>query len=80
MRLGSCRSGVTFGTMAAQGVVRDVGRALGVPKRFYGSIYKLIPHQAKTSLFKRPLIRLMTFLNYTAMTILPLNNRIMDET
>ena len=34
---------VTFGTMAARGVVRDVGRALGVPLDFVDRIAKLIP-------------------------------------
>ena len=34
---------VTFGTMAARGVVRDVGRALGVPLDFVDRVAKLIP-------------------------------------
>ncbi|MBL6722739.1 MAG: DNA polymerase III subunit alpha [Candidatus Margulisbacteria bacterium] len=34
---------VTFGTMAARGVVRDVGRALGVPLASVDRIAKLIP-------------------------------------
>jgi DNA polymerase-3 subunit alpha len=33
----------TFGTMAARGVVRDVGRALGVPLAFVDRLAKLIP-------------------------------------
>jgi DNA polymerase-3 subunit alpha len=34
---------ITFGTMAARGVVRDVGRALGVPLDFVDRVAKLIP-------------------------------------
>ena len=34
---------VTFGTMAARGVVRDVGRALGTPLDFVDRVAKLIP-------------------------------------
>ena len=34
---------VTFGTMAARGVVRDVGRALGIPLDFVDRVAKLIP-------------------------------------
>ena len=34
---------VTFGTMAARGVVRDVGRAMGVPLDFVDRVAKLIP-------------------------------------
>ncbi|MGA0241598.1 MAG: DNA polymerase III subunit alpha, partial [Candidatus Marinamargulisbacteria bacterium] len=33
----------TFGTMAARGVVRDVGRALGIPLEFVDRLAKLIP-------------------------------------
>ena len=34
---------VTFGTMAARGVVRDVGRAMGAPLDFVDRLAKLIP-------------------------------------
>lgn len=34
---------VTFGTMAARGVIRDVGRAMDLPYNFVDSISKMIP-------------------------------------
>ncbi|ADV33687.1 DNA polymerase III subunit alpha [Candidatus Blochmanniella vafra str. BVAF] len=42
---GSCAVAqiITFGTMAAKAVIRDVGRALGYPYTFINSIAKLIP-------------------------------------
>ena len=36
---------VTFGTMAAKGVIRDVGRALDLPYNFCDSIAKMIPNE-----------------------------------
>lgn len=36
---------VTFGTMAARGVIRDVGRVLDVPYAFVDSIAKAIPNE-----------------------------------
>lgn len=38
---------ITFGTMAARAVVRDVGRALGYPYSFCDKIAKLIPFGMK---------------------------------
>ena len=38
---------ITFGTMAARGAVRDVGRALGFPYSFCDQISKLIPFGAQ---------------------------------
>ena len=34
---------VTFGTLAAKGVVRDVGRVLGLPYSLCDTIAKMIP-------------------------------------
>lgn len=36
---------VTFGTMAAKGVIRDVGRALDLPYNYVDSIAKMIPSE-----------------------------------
>ena len=36
---------ITFGTMAAKGVIRDVGRALDLPYNFCDSIAKMIPNE-----------------------------------
>lgn len=36
---------VTFGTMAARGAIRDVGRALGIPYNIVDSVSKQIPHE-----------------------------------
>lgn len=36
---------VTFGTMAARGVIRDVGRALDLPYSFCDSVSKMIPRE-----------------------------------
>lgn len=36
---------VTFGTMAAKGVIRDVGRALDLPYAYVDSIAKMIPNE-----------------------------------
>jgi DNA polymerase-3 subunit alpha len=41
---------ITFGTMAARAVVRDVGRALGMPYRDVDSIAKMIPYQVGMTL------------------------------
>ncbi|HSR89270.1 MAG TPA: DNA polymerase III subunit alpha [Candidatus Udaeobacter sp.] len=38
---------ITFGTMAARGAVRDVGRALGFPYSFCDQVSKLIPFGAQ---------------------------------
>ena len=43
---------ITFGTMAAKGVVRDVGRVLGHPYGFSDTISKLIPNELKMTLDK----------------------------
>ena len=43
---------VTFGTMAARAVVRDVGRALGQPYGFVDRIARLIPFELKMTLDK----------------------------
>ena len=36
---------ITFGTMAAKGVIRDVGRAFDLPYNFCDSIAKMIPNE-----------------------------------
>ena len=43
---------ITFGTMAAKGVVRDVGRVLGHPYGFSDQISKMIPNELKMTLNK----------------------------
>ena len=43
---------ITYGTMAAKGVVRDVGRVLGHPYGFSDTISKLIPNELKMTLSK----------------------------
>ncbi len=41
---------VTFGTMAARGVIRDVGRVMDLPYGFVSSIAKMVPEGAKITL------------------------------
>jgi len=41
---------ITFGTMMAKGVVKDVARALGIPFEEANAITELIPDEAKSSL------------------------------
>ena len=36
---------VTFGTLAARGVIRDVGRVMDLPYAFVDSIAKMIPQE-----------------------------------
>lgn len=43
---------ITFGTMAARMAVKDIGRVLGYPAGFCGSIAKLIPAEAKMTIQK----------------------------
>ena len=43
---------ITYGTMAAKGVVRDVGRVLGHSYGFSDTISKLIPNELKMTLSK----------------------------
>jgi len=43
---------ITYGSMAAKAVVRDVGRVLGLPYRFVDSIAKLIPFELGITLDK----------------------------
>jgi DNA-directed DNA polymerase III (polc) len=43
---------ITFGTMAAKGVIRDVGRALDLPYAFCDSIAKMIPNDLGMTLEK----------------------------
>jgi DNA polymerase-3 subunit alpha len=43
---------VTFGTMAAKGVIRDVGRALDMPYSFCDSIAKMIPNELNITIAK----------------------------
>ncbi len=38
---------VTFGTLAARGVIRDVGRVMDMPYAFVDSIAKMIPQEAE---------------------------------
>ena len=41
---------VTFGTMAAKGVIRDVGRVMDLPYAFVDSIAKMIPNELNITL------------------------------
>ncbi|MBR4992637.1 MAG: DNA polymerase III subunit alpha [Lachnospiraceae bacterium] len=43
---------VTFGTMAAKGVIRDVGRALDLPYAYCDSISKMIPNELNITIEK----------------------------
>ena len=43
---------VTFGTMAAKGVIRDVGRVMDLPYAFVDSIAKMIPQELNITLEK----------------------------
>jgi DNA polymerase-3 subunit alpha len=43
---------VTFGTMAARGVIRDVGRALDMPYSFCDSLAKMIPNELNITIDK----------------------------
>lgn len=43
---------VTFGTMAARGAVRDVGRVLGIPYAIVDEVAKLIPNELKITIEK----------------------------
>ena len=36
---------VTFGTLAARGVIRDVGRVMDLPYAFVDSIAKMVPQE-----------------------------------
>ena len=43
---------VTFGTMAARGAIRDVGRVLGIPYATVDEVAKLIPNELKITIDK----------------------------
>lgn len=43
---------ITFGTMAAKGVIRDVGRAMDYPYSFCDSIAKMVPNELNITLDK----------------------------
>ena len=43
---------VTFGTMAARGVIRDVGRVMDLPYAFVDSIAKMIPNETNITIDK----------------------------
>ncbi len=43
---------ITFGTMAAKGAVRDVGRALGMPYATCDEVAKMIPNELKITIEK----------------------------
>ena len=43
---------VTFGTLAARGVIRDVGRVMDLPYAFVDNIAKLIPKELNITLDK----------------------------
>ncbi len=43
---------ITFGTMAARGAIRDVGRVLGIPYQQVDTIAKLVPNELKMTLDK----------------------------
>ena len=41
---------VTFGTLAAKGVIRDVGRVMDLPYAFVDSIAKMVPNELNITL------------------------------
>lgn len=41
---------ITFGTLAAKGVIRDVGKVLDISPSVVSKITKLIPDDAKTTI------------------------------
>ena len=43
---------VTFGTLAARGVIRDVGRVMDLPYAFVDSIAKMMPQELNITLDK----------------------------
>ncbi len=43
---------VTFGTLAANGVIRDVGRVMDLPYSFVDSIAKMIPNELNMTIDK----------------------------
>ena len=43
---------ITFGTMAARGVIRDVGRAMDLPYSFCDSVSKMVPNELGITLDK----------------------------
>ena len=43
---------VTFGTMAARGAIRDVGRVLGIPYQTVDEVAKMVPMELKMTLEK----------------------------
>ena len=43
---------ITFGTMAARGVIRDVGRAMDLPYSFCDSVSKMVPNELNITLDK----------------------------
>ncbi len=43
---------ITFGTMAARGVIRDVGRVMDLPYGFVDSIAKMVPQELNITLEK----------------------------
>ena len=43
---------ITFGTMAARGVIKDVGRALNLPYALCDKISKMIPNELKMKIDK----------------------------
>ena len=43
---------VTFGTLAARGVLRDVGRVMDLPYNFVDSIAKMVPQELNITLEK----------------------------
>ena len=51
---------ITFGSMAAKAVIRDVGRVMGLPYSFVDKIAKLVPHElgiTLTEALKDPLLK-----------------------
>ena len=43
---------ITFGTMAARGVLKDVGRVMGIPYTYVDSLSKMVPSEPKMTLTK----------------------------
>ena len=43
---------VTFGTMAAKGVIRDVGRVMDLPYAYVDNIAKMIPNELNMTIDK----------------------------
>ena len=71
---------VTFGTMAARGVVRDVGRVMDLPYNFCDNIAKSIPNELNITIDKalimNPELRSMYESDETVRTLIDMSKRL----